>query len=178
MKFHETDVHGAYRIELDRRQDDRGYFARLWCQREFEQFDLSPLFVQMNKGVSAKRGTVRGMHFQRGDGAEIKLVRCPRGALFDVCLDLRPSSPTYLKWAGVELTAENGTLLYIPQGCAHGYQTLADDTEMDYMTSQFYMPELADGVRYNDRAFAIRWPLPPAAISDADAGWPDFTPQT
>jgi dTDP-4-dehydrorhamnose 3,5-epimerase len=173
MIFTETELRGAYIIEPERREDDRGFFARLWCQRELEQHGLDPRVAQVNAGFTLRTGSLRGLHFQLPPLQEVKIVRCTMGALFDVILDLRPDSSTYKRWVGVELTADNRRMVYVPEGCAHGYQTLAANTEMCYQTSQFYAPELARGVRYDDAGFRIRWPLPVTDISDADRSWPD-----
>jgi len=172
MVFTKTSIPGAHLIEPEPRGDDRGRFIRAWCVREFEAHDLPFAPLQANMGFSRLKGTLRGMHFQAAPAAEAKLVRCTRGAMFDVALDLRPESPTYLQWCAAELTPENGRMLYVPEGCAHGYQTLVDDTEMFYMTSAFYTPAAAGGVRFDDPAFAIEWPLPVAAISEQDRNWP------
>ncbi len=172
MRFTETALKGAYVIEIEKREDHRGFFARAWCKKEFEAHSLNTDLVQINVGYSKKRGTLRGMHFQTKPYEECKLVRCTTGAVVDVIIDLRPESPTYKKWIGVELTAENRTMLYVPEGFAHGYQTLVDHTEVVYHTSQLYAPEHATGVRYDDPAFGIVWPLPVEAISDADKSWP------
>ena len=145
---------------------------RAWCAREFADHGIAFTPVQANIGYSVRRGTVRGMHFQVDPSPEGKLVRCTRGAIFDVVVDLRSESPTYRRWFGVELTPENGRMLYLPEYCAHGYQTLIDDTEMHYMTSAFYDPKSALGVRYDDLALGIVWPLPVTAVSDQDRSWP------
>jgi len=145
---------------------------RAWCLREFSEQGLTFTPVQANMGFSAREGTVRGMHYQEVPALEAKLVRCTRGSMFDVALDLRPDSATYRKWYGIELSAENGRMLYVPEMCAHGYQTLEDGTEMHYMTSAFYTPVAARGVRFDDPAFCIEWPLPVASVSDQDRGWP------
>lgn len=174
MKFTETELPGAYLIELERREDQRGYFARTWCEREFAAHGLETRFVQVNLAHNPRRGTLRGLHFQLEPYAEVKVVRCTRGALYDVIVDLRPESPTCGRWIGVELSAANGRALYVPRGFAHGYQTLEDDTDLMYQTSEFYVAEAARGVRYNDPAFGIAWPLPVRVISEADASWPDF----
>ncbi len=145
---------------------------RAWCSREFSENGLTFVPVQANMGYSRQKGTVRGMHFQRDPAPEAKLVRCTKGLMFDVVVDLRPESPTYRKWYGVELSAENGRMLYVPEHCAHGYQTLVDDTEMYYMTSAFYLPGAATGVRFDDPAFGVEWPLPASVISDQDRSWP------
>ena len=174
MKIHPTELYGVYIVDIERRSDQRGFFGRAWCQREFEESGLNPRFVQANVGFSHMKGTLRGMHYQRFPNEEVKFVRCTMGAVFDVVIDLRRDSPTFLKWVGAELTAENRRMLYAPEGCAHGYQTLADNTELYYQTSQFYAPESATGVRYNDATFGISWPLAVSVISDADRTWPGF----
>lgn len=175
MHFLETDLAGAWVIEPSPHQDGRGRFMRAWCVREFEEHGIHFSPVQANLGFSAKKGTIRGMHFQEAPALEAKLVRCTRGAMFDVAIDLRPGSATYGKWHGVELTAENGRMLYVPEQCAHGYQTLEDNTEMHYMTSQFYAPEAARGVLFDDPAFEIQWPLAATVISEQDRNWPLVT---
>ncbi|HYR84494.1 MAG TPA: dTDP-4-dehydrorhamnose 3,5-epimerase [Terriglobia bacterium] len=172
MRFTKTDVDGAWVIDPQPIEDVRGRFMRAWCAREFAQRGIEFAPVQANMGLSKSRGTVRGMHFQLAPDLEAKLIRCTRGAMFDVALDLRPQSPTYGKWFGVELTAQNGRMLYLPELCAHGYQTLEDDTEMYYMTSAAYAPASARGVRYNDPAFGIKWPLPATLVSEQDLKWP------
>jgi len=172
MRFTMTPVPGAQVIDPAPHEDDRGRFLRAWCVREFADHGLDFLPVQANMGLSVLRGTLRGMHFQVAPALEAKLVRCTKGTMFDVVLDLRPESPTYRAWYGVELSAENGRMLYIPERCAHGYQTLEDDTEMFYMTSAFYTPSAARGVRYDDPAFVIQWPLPPSIVSEQDRNWP------
>ena len=174
MKFLETGLAGAYVLEVERREDSRGFFGRAFCVTEMADHGLNPKVVQANVGFSRAKGTLRGMHLQLAPHAEVKLVRCTMGAVYDVIVDLRPSSPTHRKWFGLELTAENRKALYIPEGFAHGYQTLADDTEITYQTSEFYAPGSAKGVRYNDPAFGITWPLAVTSISDADAAWPDY----
>ena len=174
MIFTETPIPGAYLIDLEKRGDDRGFFARAFCEKEFAAHGLATRFVQVNNSLSAVKGTLRGMHYQRAPHQEAKVVGCIRGAIYDVVLDLRPDSPTYLRWAAAELTAENHRSLYIPEGCAHGFQTLMDGAEVLYLMSEFYAPGHAAGVRYDDPAFAIEWPLPVACISDADRAWPDY----
>ncbi len=171
MRFTETSIDGVRVIDPEFHQDERGRFFRAWCSREFTQHGIDFLPVQANMGFSYHKGTVRGMHFQIEPAAEAKLVRCPRGAIFDVALDLRPDSPTFKQWFGAELTADNGRMLFVPEHCAHGYQTLADETEMHYMTSQCYAPDAARGVRFDDPAFAIQWPLPASAVSAQDRNW-------
>ena len=172
MIFTETPLAGAFVIDLDKRADERGFFARAWCRREFEEHGLIPHIEQINVGYSRRRGTLRGMHWQNPPHAEVKVVRCVRGAMFDVIVDLRPESPTRCRWFGVELRSETGQMLYVPQGFAHGYQTLADETEMIYQTTQPYVSQSATGVRYDDPAFGIRWPLDVTCVSDADRNWP------
>jgi dTDP-4-dehydrorhamnose 3,5-epimerase len=172
MHFTETSVINAKLIDPTPHHDDRGRFMRAWCARELIDNGICFVPVQANMGLSLKRGTVRGMHFQDAPALEAKLVRCTRGAIFDVVIDLRHGSASYGSWYGAELSAENGRMLYVPEGCAHGYQTLTDDTEMYYMTSQLYTPSAARGVRFDDPAFAVRWPLVPTIISEQDRNWP------
>ncbi len=174
MLFHPTPIASAYVIDVEKREDDRGFFARAWCAREFGERGLVTSFVQGNIGASRRKGTLRGMHYQVAPHEEAKLVRCTRGAVWDVLLDVRAGSPTFGKWFGVELTADTHRMLYIPPGCAHGYQALTDDVEVFYLVSAFYTPEAERGIRYDDPAFAIEWPLPVTVISDKDRTWPDF----
>ncbi|HJR71746.1 MAG TPA: dTDP-4-dehydrorhamnose 3,5-epimerase family protein [Gammaproteobacteria bacterium] len=176
MKFSASPLSGCHIIELDKRVDERGYFARTWCRQELAEHGLSMEVAQVNVGVSTKTGTLRGMHYQLPPHAEIKIVRCSRGAAYDVAVDLRPDSPTFRRWYGVELTHDSGRMLYVPEGCAHGYLTLAADTELLYFTSHAYAPGAARGVRYDDPAFGIEWPAPVRVVSNADATWPDFQP--
>lgn len=175
MLFDECKLKGAFVIDPEKREDQRGFFARAWCRKEFEAHGLNSDCVQVNVGYNRTGGTLRGMHFQIAPHAEAKLVRCTRGAVYDVIIDLRPDSPTYREWVGVELTADNHRMLYVPEGFAHGYQTLTADTEISYQTSQFYHAEAARGVRHNDPAFGILWPRKVELISEADRSWPDFT---
>lgn len=174
MLFTETKIKGVWIIDLQRREDPRGFFARTWCQKEFEAHGLNPLLKQINTGFTVKATGVRGMHFQMPPHAEAKTVRCTMGSVFDVAVDLRPESPTHKQWIGVELTADNHRALYIGEGCAHGYQTLVDASEVEYLTTAFYAPESAKGVRFDDPSFAINWPLSVGLISDADRAWPDY----
>jgi dTDP-4-dehydrorhamnose 3,5-epimerase len=174
MEFTETALKGAFLVAFTKIEDHRGFFARAWCRDEFARHGLNPNMVQLNIGFSLKKGTVRGLHYQDPPHQEAKFVRCTRGAIFDVIVDLRPGSPTRGRWYGAELTPENALMLYVPEGFAHGYQTLTDDTEMYYLTSASYTASAARGLRYNEPAFGISWPLPVAAISDADAEWPDY----
>ena len=176
MIFTETPLEGAYLIDLEKRGDDRGFFARAFCEREFTAHRLATGFVQVNNSLSAQRGTLRGMHYQLAPKAETKLVRCIRGALYDLILDLRPGSATFGQSFGAELTAENRRMMYVPKGFAHGFITLADDTEAFYFVDEFYAPELERGVRWDDPRFQLRWPIAPAVLSDKDANQRDFDP--
>jgi dTDP-4-dehydrorhamnose 3,5-epimerase len=176
MVFTETALPGAYIIELQRNQDERGFFARSWCQREFTQHGLDPCVAQCNISYNQSKGTLRGMHFQISPFAEAKLVRCTRGAIYDVIVDLRSSSPTFIHWVSAELTAENHNALYAPKGFAHGFQTLEDDTEVFYQMSEFYTPQAARGIRWNDPALNILWPLEIGPISQKDQAYEDFDP--
>lgn len=174
MIFTETKLDGAFLIDIEERTDERGFFARSWCQKEFEQYGLVPLVVQANISFNHKKGTVRGMHYQASPYEETKLVRCTRGAIYDVIVDLRKGSPTYCQWISAELTADNRRMLFVPEGYAHGFQTLTDATEVCYQVSQFYTPGAERGARFNDPAFSIRWPLDVTVISEKDANWADF----
>lgn len=176
MIFAETPLRGAYVIELEKRGDERGFFARAFCEREFAAHGLATRFVQVNNSLSAARGTLRGMHYQLSPKAETKLVRCIRGALLDVVLDLRRGSPSFGKSFAVELSAENRRTLYVPKGFAHGFLTLQDDTEAFYFVDEFYAPETERCIRWNDPRFALPWPHPPAVISDKDRNQKDFDP--
>jgi dTDP-4-dehydrorhamnose 3,5-epimerase len=176
MKFHPTPLSGAYLIELEPRGDDRGFFARLFCEQEFSEAKLTSRFVQANDAVSRNRGTLRGMHYQLGEAAEVKVVRCIRGALWDAILDLRPASPTFGKWFGANLNEDNRLMMYVPKGFAHGLITLRDDTEVLYLVSNFYAPEQERGIRWNDPRFNIAWPITPTELSPKDAAWRDFDP--
>jgi dTDP-4-dehydrorhamnose 3,5-epimerase len=176
MLFRALGIGGAWLIDLEPVGDERGSFARTFCAREFAERGLAVDFVQHSVSRNSARGTLRGLHFQSPPRAEDKLVSCRRGAIFDLCLDLRPGSPTFLKWEGYELSAENGRQLYIPKGCAHGFQTLTDDAEITYRISEYYAPEFSCGVRFNDPAFGIDWPLAVTVMSDKDRTWPDFRP--
>lgn len=172
MRFEKTKLPDAYIIELEKREDERGFFARTWDEKEFAEVGLENKVVQCNISFNRAKGTLRGMHLQRDPYAEVKLIRCIRGAIFDVIIDLRPESEVYKSWFGVELSAENRRTLYVPRGFAHGFQTLTDDTETFYMVSEFYTPEAEDGVRWDDPAFGIEWPLEPTEMSDKDRSWP------
>jgi dTDP-4-dehydrorhamnose 3,5-epimerase len=177
MIFIETAVHGAYLIDLEVRTDERGFFARVLCEREFEAKGLVTRFVQVNNSFSKERGTLRGLHYQLQPKAETKLVRCIRGAIYDVILDLRPNSPSFGASFGAELTAENRRMMYVPKGFAHGFITLADDTEAFYFVDEYYAPQSERGIRWNDPRFAISWPLAPTLLSDKDANYRDFLPE-
>jgi dTDP-4-dehydrorhamnose 3,5-epimerase len=172
--FTETRLKGAFVLELEKREDDRGFFARSWCRKEFEAHNLKSAIVQCNVSFNRRKGTLRGMHYQAAPFAEAKLVRCTTGALYDVIIDLRPDSATYKQHIGEVLSAANYKMLYVPEGFAHGFQTLEDNTEIFYQMSQFYSPDHARGVRYNDPAFDIEWMLDEPVIADRDRNYPDF----
>jgi dTDP-4-dehydrorhamnose 3,5-epimerase len=172
MIFTETKLRGSYQIDLELRTDERGYFARSFCQQEFITHGLKPAIAQSNVSFNKKKGTLRGMHFQISPKAEAKLVRCTRGAIYDVIIDLRPESTTYCSWVSVELTANNHRMLYVPEGFAHGFQTLEDDSEVFYQMFEFYSLEHARGVRWDDPEFRIVWPLPDPVMSDKDRTYP------
>jgi len=172
MKFIETRLKGAFIIEPERLEDERGFFARTFCQKEFEAHSLNPRMVQCNISYNKHKGTLRGMHYQAAPMAEAKLVRCTRGAIYDVIIDLRPESPTYCQWLAEELNAENSKMIYIPEGFAHGFQTIEGDTEVFYQMSEFYSPEHARGVRWDDPVFGIEWPLKAKIISEKDTNYP------
>ena len=172
MRFAQSALDGAWLIDPEPREDERGRFLRAWCSREFAEHGIDFHPVQANMGFSIHKGTVRGMHFQKAPAPEAKLVRCTRGAIYDVALDVRPGSKTYGGWYGVELSAENGRMLYVPELCAHGYQTLEEHTEIHYMASGYYTPDTVRGVRFDDPAFGIPWPLQVTAISEQDRNWP------
>jgi dTDP-4-dehydrorhamnose 3,5-epimerase len=174
MIFRNTRLQDVRLIELERATDDRGYFARTFCAREFADAGLATQFVQHSISHTARSGTIRGMHFQRPPHQEVKLIRCLAGAMFDVLIDLRPQSPTYMQWEAFELTAGDGFELYVPAGLAHGFQTLSPETEVGYMMTAFYAADAADGVRHDDPAFGIRWPLALTEISVKDRHWPNF----
>jgi len=174
MIFEETKIRGVVTVRLNRNMDERGFFARSWCRNEFEEAGLDSRLVQCNISYNTRRGTLRGMHYQTAPFAEAKLVRCTRGAIYDVILDLRGDSPTFKQWVAVTLSAENRDMVYIPEGCAHGFLTVSDDTEVFYQMSEFYNPESARGVRWNDPAFGIDWPEKVEVISARDRALPDF----
>lgn len=168
MIFTETKLKGAYVIDLERRNDPRGFFARAFCQREFEAHGLKPIIAQANVAHNLRKGTLRGMHFQFPPAAETKLVRCTRGAILDIIVDLRPESSTYLQHIEVELNEDNQRALYVPERFAHGYQTLCDSTDTSYQVGEFYTPDAESGLMHNDPKLGLKWPLPVAVISDKD----------
>ena len=169
-------LEGAFLVEMERRGDSRGWFARAWCAEEMAAHGLAATVAQANVARTEHRGTVRGLHWQAAPHGEAKLVRCTRGAVFDVAVDLRPDSPTHGRWIGWELGEEDGRMLYVPEGCAHGYQALADGAEVTYLVSAPYVPAAERGIRPDDPAFGIRWPLPVSSVSDRDRAWPDHLP--
>jgi dTDP-4-dehydrorhamnose 3,5-epimerase len=175
MKYTGSPLGGVYVVEVEPVEDDRGFFARTFCEDEFSRQGLETRFVQSSIAFTKRKGTLRGMHYQRDPYAEAKLIRCTRGAVYDAVIDLRPDSPTFRHWFGVELTAENRRMLYVPKGFAHGYQTLMDETEISYQMSAPYYPDAAAGVRWNDPAFGIRWPIDVTVIADRDRDYPDFS---
>jgi dTDP-4-dehydrorhamnose 3,5-epimerase len=174
MRFEETQIPGAYIIHHVPVEDDRGFFSRTFCQREFLERGLNQSIAQCSISLSRARATLRGMHYQAAPFEESKLVRCTRGKLYDVIVDLRRKSPTYMKWLAVELDASSRRMLYVPEGVAHGFETLDDNTEVFYQISQYYNAESARGVRWNDLAFGIKWPLLPSTMSDKDRTYPDY----
>ena len=177
MIFRDTGIDGAWVIEAERLGDERGFFARTWDTHEFAERGLNPRLVQCSISYNQARGTLRGLHYQAAPHEEAKLVRCTAGAIFDVVVDLRPDSSTFRGWFGVELSAENRLALFVPEGCAHGFLTLDDDCEVHYQVSEFYAPEAARGVRWNDPAFAIKWPAEVVVMNDRDRSYPDFQAQ-
>ena len=172
--FTESSLPGAYFIAMEKQEDDRGYFARSWCEREFKRHNLDSTLVQCSISYNRKKGTLRGMHYQAPPCAESKLVRCTRGAMFDVIIDLRTSSPTFTRWISVELTPDNGTMIFIPKGFAHGFQTLTDNTDVFYQMSEFYAPDHQRGFRWDDPMIGIKWPHPVTTMSDKDRTLPEF----
>jgi dTDP-4-dehydrorhamnose 3,5-epimerase len=176
MRFTETHVSGAFIVESEDKADERGSFMRLWCRDEFARHGLNGDFVQCNTALSHRRGTLRGLHYQIAPHDEVKLIRCMRGGIFDVLVDLRPTSTSYLRWFGTELNARSRSMLYVPAGCAHGYLTLQDDTEVIYPASAAYEPAAERGVRWDDPLLRIEWPLRPTTVSPKDQSWPDYAP--
>lgn len=178
MKFVETELKGAFVVELDLLKDERGFFTRTWCKKEFEQHGFNPNMAQCNISFNRRKNTLRGMHYQISPFEETKIVRCTMGAIYDVIVDLRPDSKTFMRWIAVELSSENRKMIYIPEGFAHGFQTLRVDTEVFYQMSEFYAPEYARGVRWNDPNFNIKWPDGIRIISDRDRNFPNFNPKS
>jgi dTDP-4-dehydrorhamnose 3,5-epimerase len=174
MIFTETKLKGAFILEIKKMEDERGFFGRSWCQKEMEEHGLKANVVQTNVSYNKVKGTLRGMHFQKAPHQETKLVRCTKGAIYDVIIDLRPQSPTYKQWIGVELTEENHKMLFVPEDFAHGFVTLADNTEVTYQVTQFYTPGAEGGIRWNDPAFNIKWPTEVKVVSGKDQQHPDF----
>ena len=175
MRFLPTKLPGVFVVEMEMREDERGSFARSWCRDEFAAQGLDTNLAQCSVSFNKRRGTLRGMHFQAEPHAEVKLVRCTAGAVYDVAVDLRPASPTFRQWTATELTAENYRAMYVPLGCAHGFQTLTDGAEILYHMSEFYQPGAGRGVRWNDPAFGIRWPVANPFLSERDAAYTDFS---
>lgn len=176
MKFHSTPLTGAFVMEPERNSDDRGFFARLFCEREFQEASLNVRFVQVNNSLSLVRGTLRGLHYQLPPAAEVKVIRCLRGGIYDLILDLRPDSPTYGKCFGERLDSDNRLMMYVPRGFAHATLSLTDDTEILYLVSEFHNAEVERGVRFDDPRFSIKWPVEPVVISKKDREWRDFDP--
>ena len=174
MIFSKTKFEGVFVIELEPIKDERGFFARSWDTKIFQEKNLNSAIVQCNISISNKKGTLRGMHYQTSPYAEVKIIRCTQGSLYDVIIDLRPNSKTFKKWFGIELNPENHKSLYVPEGFAHGHQTLKDETELFYQVSQVYMPKYEGGVRWNDPNFQIKWPIKDPTISEKDSSWKDF----
>jgi dTDP-4-dehydrorhamnose 3,5-epimerase len=174
MKFVETALDRVYVVEIEPAADERGFFARTWSSLELRERGLNPALAECSVSGNRRKGTLRGLHYQRAPHEEAKLVRCTQGAIFDVAVDLRPSSPSFRRWVGVELSAENRRALYVPEGCAHGFQTLMDDTEVLYQISVPYVPAATAGVRWDDPAFGVAWPLPPSVMTERDRGYADY----
>lgn len=172
VKFSSCKIAGAYLIETEPFTDERGHFARFWCANEFADHALTFKPLQANLAVSRRKGTIRGMHYQTEQAPEAKLVRCSRGAVFDVVVDLRRGSPTYLAWFGEELSAQNGRMMLVPEGCAHGCLSLQDDSEISYLASALYAPDAARGIRFDDPAIGVEWPVEPLIVSGQDRAWP------
>jgi len=174
MKFRELKLKGVYLVEIKAQRDERGFFARRFCEEEFRKLGLRFKVRQSNLSFNQKKGTLRGLHFQKAPSADAKLVSCPKGAIYDVVVDLRPGSPTFGKWIAQELTEDNRLMLYVPEGCAHGFQTLKPSTLVDYLMFASYDARLSSGVRYSDKFFSVRWPLRVSCISDRDRLYPDY----
>jgi dTDP-4-dehydrorhamnose 3,5-epimerase len=174
VRFEPATLEGSFVVTMEPFEDDRGWFARAWCEHEFREHGIDVRVVQTNVSHNRYRGTIRGLHWQTDSYAEAKLLRCTAGAVFDVAVDIRPGSPTYGRWQGVSLSAGDGALVYVPEGCAHGYQALSDGAEVTYNASHAYIPGAERGIRWNDPAFDIEWPVPDVIVSEKDDGWPDF----
>ena len=174
MKFQETKLAGVFELQIEPHSDERGFFARTWCEKEFKDKGLNPALVQCSISLNTRKGTLRGMHYQAAPFPETKVVRCTQGAIYDVVLDLRPASVTFKDWIGVVLSAQKRNMIYVPAGCAHGFLTLENEAEIFYQISEFYHSESARGVRWNDPAFRIHWPDKVEVISERDANYPDF----
>lgn len=176
MIFQATKLPGVFEVQIEPKVDERGFFARSWCQKEFEEHGLNPGLVQCNVSFNTRKATLRGMHYQAAPYSETKIVRCTHGAIYDVVLDLRPQSPTFKQWIAKVLNEENRDMLYIPEGCAHGFLTLESQSEVFYQMSEFYQPKASRGVRWDDPAFEIDWPAKVEVISEQDRSYPDFEP--
>ena len=177
MNFIETKLHGAYIIELEKIGDDRGFFSRVWCRKAMEEQGLETNIAQINTSFNVHKGTLRGLHLQKAPFEEVKMVLCIRGSIFDVIVDIRPNSPTYLQWFGIDLNPDSCKMLYIPEGFAHGYQATRDDSAIIYPTTEFYTPESEGGLRWDDPGIGIEWPLEPRNMSEKDLSWPSFKPE-
>jgi len=177
MNFVKANIAGVHLISLDEKKDNRGFFGRVFCRETFSEKGIAIDIAQINTSLSIKKGTIRGLHYQFGQFSETKIIRCINGSLYDVVLDLRPDSPTYRRWFGAELSANNRTMMYVPKGCAHGFVTLKENTEIFYFVDNVYSPLFERGIRYDDPAFNINWPIRPNEISKKDEEWPDFNPQ-
>ena len=177
MKFITTPLEGAYLINLEKYEDERGFFARVFCESEFQEMGLSSRFIQVNNSLTGSKGTIRGMHYQLEPSAEVKIVRCIRGSLYDAIIDLRPDSSSFGKWFGSELSAENRQMMYVPKGVAHGFLTLEDNTETFYFASNSYSPDLERGIRFDDPYFGVEWPIPVTESSQKDKSFPAFDPE-
>ena len=178
MKFLDSKIDGCHRVELEKRGDERGFFARLFCDQEYQEIGLSFKLAQANDSFSADKGTLRGMHYQKGNFSETKIIRCLKGAIYDVVIDLRPSSKSYLTWDSFHLDEKNRSMVVVPQGCAHGFMTMEENTEVFYLVDAMYTPEFEDGVRWNDPNFNIEWHMSPKVISTKDQNWSDFEKPT
>jgi dTDP-4-dehydrorhamnose 3,5-epimerase len=176
MIFKELELKGAYLVEVKKIEDERGFFGRAWCENEFLDHHLNPNFVQLNTSFSKIKGTIRGLHYQVDPYQEVKFIRCTRGSIWDVIIDLRPTSPTFMKWIGNELSADNYKMVYVPENFAHGFISLENNTEVYYPVTQFYVPGAERGLRWNDPAFKIQWPIEVSMVSEKDSNHADFNP--